>query len=91
MIADSGCQISTIPFGKAAFMGYEEEHIIPVSLSMKGAIKEDLGVKGGIKVEVGSKDNTGMKRSCMQLLYLSKKMTKAFLCIEAKSHQKLKR
>ena len=64
-------------------MGYSAEDIMPVSLSMRGAIKEDLGVEGGIILKVSISNDSGPGRSCKQLVYLSKRMTKAFLCREA--------
>ena len=83
MIADSGCQSSIMPLDTALSMGYDERDIMPVSLSMRGAIREDLGVQGGIVLNVSMHDSAGKERSCKQLVYLSKKMTKAFLCREA--------
>ena len=64
-------------------MGYRTKDVMPVSLSMRGAIKEDLGVEGGIILKVSVKNDSGQSRSCKQLVYLSKRMTKAFLCREA--------
>ena len=46
MIADSGCQSTIIPYDTARAMSYKQEDIMPVKLSMRGAIKEDLGVEG---------------------------------------------
>ena len=83
MIADSGCQSCIIPFATALSMGYKDNDIMPVKLSMRGAIQEDLGVEGGIIVDISVNDETGQPRSCKQIAYLSKKMTKAFLCREA--------
>ena len=83
MVADSGCQSSIIPWDTASAMGYRPKDVMPVSLSMKGAIREDLGVLGGIILKVSIRSNSGHSRSCKQLVYLSKKMTKAFLCREA--------
>ena len=82
MIADSGCQSSIIPWETAVSMGYTMTDIMPVSLSMRGAIKEDLGVEGGIIVKITVRNNS-TERSCRQLVYLSRKMNKAFLCREA--------
>ena len=79
MIADSGCQSSIIPLDTALSMGYHAKDIMPVSLSMRGAISEDLGVEGGIILKISVKDDSGTERSCKQLVYLSRKMTKAFL------------
>ena len=42
MIADTGCHSSIIPFKTAETMGYEPKDVMPVKLSMRGAIKEDL-------------------------------------------------
>ena len=64
-------------------MGYNEADIMPVQLTMGGAIKEDLGIEGGIIVEICVEDNSGTEKTCRQLIYLSIKMTKAFLCREA--------
>ena len=83
MVADSGCQSSIIPWDTAMAMGYSAKDIMPVSLSMRGAIKEDLGVEGGIILKVSISTDSGQSRSCKQLVYLSKRMTKAFLCREA--------
>ena len=59
MIADSGCQSSIIPLDTAFSMGYSKNDIMPVKLSMKGAISEDLGVEGGIILKVTVKDENG--------------------------------
>ena len=83
MIADSGCQSSIIPFRSALAMGVSKEDIFPVKLSMKGAISEDLAVEGGIVAEVAVADSSGSRRSTKQLMYVSKKIEKAFLCREA--------
>ena len=64
-------------------MGYRKEDIIPVKLSMKGAISEDLAVEGGVVAEVSVSDEAGYTRSTKQLIYVSAKMEKAFLCREA--------
>ena len=83
MIADSGCQSSIIPWETALSMGYKTDDMMQVSMSMRGAIKEDLGVERGIVVKVSVSDDSGSTRSCIQLVYLSKKINKAFLCREA--------
>ena len=83
MIADSGCQSSIIPLRSALAMGVDIKDIIPVKLTMRGAVTEDLGVEGGIFAEVSTKDMSGSERTCKQLLYVSKKIDKAFLCREA--------
>ena len=83
MVADSGCQSSIIPLDTALAMGYQTKDIMPVSLAMRGAIKEDLGVEGGIICKVSIKDDHGQERHCKLMIYLSRKMTKAFLCREA--------
>ena len=82
MIADSGCQSSIMPLKTAHTMGFGKNDIIPVNLSMSGAIKEDLGVEGAIIAEVALQ-GSDPPRSTKQLIYLSAKMTKAFLCREA--------
>ena len=89
MIADSGCQSSIIPLDTALSMGYCKDDIMPVKLSMKGAISEDLGVEGGIILQVSIKDDNGESASCKQLVYLSRKMNKAFLCREALEQLKI--
>ena len=83
MIADSGCQSSIIPLDTALSMGYKMGDIMPVKLSMRGAIREDLGVEGGIILDISVEDEDGNTRTCKQLTYLSRKMSKAFLCREA--------
>ena len=83
MIADSGCQSSIIPLDTALTMGYSMEDIMPVKLSMRGAIQEDLGVEGGIVLGISVQDEEGKSVTCKQLTYLSRKMDKAFLCREA--------
>ena len=74
MIADSGCQSSIIPLRSALAMGVDIKDIIPVKLTMRGAVTEDLGVEGGIFAEVSTKDMSGSERTCKQLLYVSKKI-----------------
>ena len=83
MIADSGCQSSIIPLRTALAMGITRDDILPVQLSMRGAITEDLGVEGGIFVEVSTTDVTGSPRMTKQLMYVSSSIGKAFLCREA--------
>ena len=83
MIADSGCQSSIIPLDTALAMGYQRRNFMPVSLAMRGAIQEDLGVEGGIICKISIKDDFGQERHCKSMIYLSSKMTKAFLCREA--------
>ena len=83
MVADSGCQSSIIPLDTALAMGYHTNDIMPVRLAMRGAIKEDLGVEGGIICRVSTGNDLGKERHCKLMIYLSRKMTKAFLCREA--------
>ena len=83
MIADSGCQSSIIPFRSALAMGINKSDIFPVKLSMRGAIEEDLEVQGGVIVEVSTVDIAGALRTSKQLVYVSSKIGKAFLCREA--------
>ena len=83
MIADSGCQSSIIPLRTALAMGIAKNDIFPVTLSMRGAISEDMGVLGGIFAEVSTHDVSGSIRSTKQLIYISDKIGKAFLCREA--------
>ena len=54
-----------------------------VTLSMRGAISEDMGVEGGIFVEIATTDTVGDLRTTKQLVYVSSKVGKAFLCREA--------
>ena len=49
---------------------------------MRGAISEDLEVSGGIIAEVTTRDTSGVERKTEQLVYVSKKIDKAFLCRE---------
>lgn len=83
MVADSGCQSSIIPLRTALAMGVDKSDIFPVTLSMRGAISEDMGVQGGIFAEVSTSDIAGSPRSTKQLLYVSDKVSKGFLCREA--------
>ena len=83
MVADSGCQSSIIPIRSALAMGISKSDIFPVTLSMRGAIEEDLGVEGGIIAEVSAIDMSGAPRTTKQLIYVSNKIGKAFLCREA--------
>ena len=83
MIADSGCQSSIIPLRTALAMGVSKSDIFPVTLSMRGAISEDMGVMGGIFVEASISDVSGSHRTTRQLMYISSKVGKAFLCREA--------
>ena len=83
MVADSGCQSCIIPLATAQAMGYRKSDLMPVQLSMRGAIKEDLGVEGGIILEIIVEDQEKNKISCKQMVYVSEKMNKAFLCREA--------
>ena len=64
-------------------MGITRDDIFPVKLTMRGAIEEDLGVAGGIIVEITASDVSGALRSTKQLVYVSGKIAKAFLCREA--------
>ena len=83
MVADSGCQSNIIPLRSALAMGIDRGDIFPVTLSMRGAIEEDLGVQGGIIVEVSTTDDSGALKSTKQMMYVSSKICKAFLCREA--------
>ena len=83
MIADSECQSSIIPLRSVQAMGISMADIIPVKLVMRGAIREDLGVQGAIITDVTTTDASGAARSTRQLIYVSAKMEKAFLCREA--------
>ena len=83
MIADTGCQSNIIPLRTALAMGVAKCDIFPVTLSMRGAISEDMGVQGGIIVDITTTDAAGMPRSSKQLTYVSDKVGKAFLCREA--------
>ena len=68
MIADSGCQSSVIPLQTAFAMGYGKKDIMPVRLTMRGAISEDLGVEGGVIVQVSIKDVAGLTKSTKQFI-----------------------
>ena len=79
MVADSGCQSCIVPYSTAEAMGYTAQDLMPVSMYMRGAIKENLGVEGGIILEITVEGN----RSCRQMVYVSKIINQAFLCREA--------
>ena len=79
MVADSGCQSCIVPYSTAEAMGYTAQDLMPVSMYMRGAIKENLGVEGGIILEITMEGN----RSCRQMVYVSKIINQAFLCREA--------
>ena len=64
-------------------MGIAKSDIAHVKLSMRGAISDDLGVEGGIFVEVATNDRIGAPRKTKQLMYVTGKIDKAFLCREA--------
>ena len=83
MVADSGCQSSIIPLRSALAMGIAKSDIFPVTLAMRGAIEEDLAVEGGIIAEICTSDVSGTPRTTKQLVYVSSKIGKAFLCREA--------
>ncbi|KAK3690845.1 hypothetical protein RRG08_021544 [Elysia crispata] len=83
MVADSGCQSSIIPLHSALAMGINKADIIPVKLTMCGAIKEDLGVESGIIARACTSDAVGTNRSSKLMIYVSAKMEKAFNCREA--------
>ena len=83
MVADSGCQSTIIPLKSTYAMGIRKQDIIPVKLTMRGAIVEDLCVMGGVVVNITTTDISGSTRSTRQLCYVSDKMEKAFLCREA--------
>ena len=72
MIADSGCQSCIIPMRTALAMGVATSDIVPVKLTMRGAIAEDMGVEGGIFSEISTTDVSGSIRSTKQLVYVSK-------------------
>ena len=83
MVADSGCQSCIIPLRSALAMGINRCDIAPVTLAMRGAIEEDLGVEGGVIVEISTVDVSGAPRTTKQLVYVSSRIGKAFLCREA--------
>ena len=83
MVADSGCQSSIIPLRSALAMGIDRSDVTPVKLAMRGAIEEDLGVQGAIFAEVALTDKTGALRTTKQMIYVSSKIGRAFLCREA--------
>ena len=72
MVADTGCQSMIIPLQSTYAMGIRKHDIIPMRLTMWGAIKEDLGVIG-----VAVVDPSGSNRSMWQLSYVSDNMEKA--------------
>ena len=83
MVADTGCQSMIIPLQSAYAMGIRRQDFIPVKLTMRGAIKKDLGVIGGVVVDITTQNPSGPNRSTRQLCYVSDRMEKAFLCREA--------
>ena len=72
-----------MPTTVAYKMGLSDSDIFPVTLTMCGAIAEDLFVCGGIVAIITATDMSGSIRCTKQIIYLSKKMTKSFLCREA--------
>ena len=83
MVADSGCQSCILPMETVLSMGHTEDSILPVSLMMKGAISENLEVTGGIVAIIRIGDESGEPKMTRQLIYVSRKIEKAFLCREA--------
>ena len=83
MVADSGCQSCIMPTAIAHTMGLSNADIFPVTLTMRGAIAENLGVKGGIVADITATDMSGSVRRTKQIVYLSDSVNKAFLCKEA--------
>lgn len=83
LVADTGCQSTIIPLKTAHALGFREQDLLPVRLTMRGAIKEDLGVMGGIIVNVTTKDTSNSTRSAPLFCYVSDTMQNAFLCREA--------
>ena len=83
MIADSGCQSCIMPTNVAYKMGLSDGDIFPVTLTMRGAIAEDLLVRGGIVADITTTDLSGSMRCTKQIVYLSSTITKSFLCREA--------
>ena len=83
MVADSGCQSCIMPIKSAYAMGLRDCDIIPVKLTMRGAISEDLGVSGGVVMEISTSDKAGEPRVTKQLIYVSRSIEKAFLSREA--------
>ena len=57
--------------------------IMPVLLTMRGAIREDLGVIGGVVMVISTHDKANELRSTKQLVYVSNTMDQAFLSREA--------
>ncbi|KAK6184632.1 hypothetical protein SNE40_007067 [Patella caerulea] len=49
MVTDTGCQSSIMPLQYANNLGIAKRDPLPVKLTMRGAIKEDLGVIGAIE------------------------------------------
>ena len=83
MIADSGCQSCIMPVDMAYKMGLSQGDFIPVKLKMRGASGEDLCVCGGIAVDISTTDLAGFSRCTKQMMYLSDRMSTAFLSKEA--------
>ena len=81
MIADTGCQSSIIPLQSVYNIGFTKQDLLPVRLTMRGAIKEDLGVIGAIVIDVAT--TTPPVKSTRLFCYVSDTLDKAFLCREA--------
>jgi hypothetical protein len=79
MIADTGCQSSTIPLRSALLLGIQAEHLLPVTIVMREAIKEDLGVIGAIIFAVAVSDMTDSTTSIPIFCDVSNTMERGFL------------
>ena len=83
MVADSGCQSCIMPVQSVYATGLRNCDIMPVLLTMRGAIREDLGVIGGVVMVISTHDKANELRSTKQLVYVSNTMDQAFLSREA--------
>ena len=82
-VADSGCQSCIMPVQLAYATGLRRCDFLPVLLTMRGAINEDLGVIGGAAMVISTHDKANEVRSTKQLVYLSNTIKQAFLSREA--------
>jgi hypothetical protein len=74
MVADTGCQSSIMPLQYVNHMGITKQDLLPVKLTMRGAIKEDLGVIGAIAINVQTTNAMSPPKSTRLLCYVSETM-----------------
>ncbi|KAH3886217.1 hypothetical protein DPMN_010218 [Dreissena polymorpha] len=69
MVAETGCQNSIIPLQYVNNMGITKQDLLSVKLTMRGAIKEDLGVIRAIAINVQTTDAMSSPKSTRLLCY----------------------